>query len=596
MELSWPIAAIIGCVALAACVAFAVLWPHRSQPGELRPLANTSRLTALPEYRRAQRRNAISVWSAIVLLVVSFGAAVVATARPTGLPTLEHRSEAAPPQDIMICVGAPVSDATVSATLRYFADAAREFRTERIGLTSANRRVVPLTRDYQYAAAEFTAYSHQIKSSDVKPFVAPVRYTDYSPNIDDLLALCMTGFPSAATTPSSPRTATPRRSLIYVGPESNSTVGQLFNGARLRDLAAAGKIQVNALIAGASAGTVAELVHDTAGRSHPGATDVAASLRDIGSHPPRADSTSVAATPLETPDLALLTALLALCAAAWWRRRGTGRADWKTRRWAGWAGFGLAAVLLIAAVTRPTIGGHAPPVQATDALEPNVFLVVDRSSNMTAPGPDGRSRAAAASSDIAQLIDRYPSARFAVVGFASDPSLEWPLSADVWSLKPVVTTPVTYSAPELTGIDAGAASTVLRYQLLSAVQQYPDAKNLVYYLGAGTSESPIPQREFDLPDGVVSGGAVIGYGSDGVPALRAVAQQIGVPYVPRAEAGIPAEALADVARPRGQPAGPTDTGTELYWTLSGLAAVLLLAELFLTLRDAARARLDRVRL
>ncbi|WP_208103733.1 VWA domain-containing protein [Mycolicibacterium sp. CBMA 226] len=592
MELSWRIAAIIGCVALAACVAFAVLWPHRSRPGELRPLANTRRLTALPEYRRAQRRNAISVWSAIILLVVGFGAAVTATARPTGLPTLERRSEAAPPQDIMICVGAPVSDATVSATLQYFAAAAREFRTERIGLTSANRRVVPLTRDYEYAAGEFTAYSHQVKLSDAKPFVTPVRYADYTPNIGDLLALCMTGFPSASTT-SAPRTGIPRRSLIYIGPDSNSTVGQLFNDARLRDLAARSRIQVNALIAGDSAGTVSQLVHDTAGRSHPATTDVAASLRDIGSHPPRADPTNVAAKPIETPDLALLTALLALCGAAWWRRRGTEHAGWKTWRWAG---FGLAALLLIAAVMRPTIDGHAQSVQATGALEPNVFLVVDRSSNMTAPGPDGRSRADAASSDIAQLIDRYPTARFSVVGFASGPSLEWPLSADVWSLKPVVTTPVTYSVPDLTSIDAGAASTVLRYQLLSAVQQYPDAKNLVYYLGAGTSESPTPQREFDLPAGVVSGGAVIGYGSDGVPALRAVAQQMGVPYVQRAEAGIPADALADVAGPVQQPAGPADTGTELYWALSGFAAVLLLVELFLTLRDAARSRLDRVRL
>ena len=137
---------------------------------------------------------------------------------------------------------------------------------------------------------------------------------------------------------------------------------------------------------------------------------------------------------------------------------------------------------------------------------------------------------------------------------------------------------------------------MLRYQLLSAVQQYPDAKNLVYYLGAGTPESVTPQREFDLPEGVVAGGAVIGYGGDAVPTLPAVAQQIGVPYVQRTEAGLPAEALTDVARPAEQPTGQAERGTELYWVLSGLAAVLLLVELFLTLREAARTRLDRVRL
>ena len=75
-----------------------------------------------------------------------------------------------------------------------------------------------------------------------------------------------------------------------------------------------------------------------------------------------------------------------------------------------------------------------------------------------------------------------------------------------------------------------------------------------------------------------------------------VARQIGVPYVQRTEAGLPDTALMDVARPAPQPAGAAHSGTELYWVLSGLAAVLLLVELFLTLREAARTRLDRVRL
>ncbi|UCZ58085.1 vWA domain-containing protein [Mycolicibacterium phocaicum] len=580
MELTWRVAAIAGCVALAACVAFAVLWPHRHRPGDLRPLANTNRLTRLPEYRRARRRNAISVWSAVALLVVGFGAAVVATARPNGLPTLDRRSEAAAPQDIMICTGVPATDAAVTATLQFFADSARGFSTERIGLTSANRRVVPLTRDYQYVAAEFTAYARQIKRSDARPFVAPVRYTGYTPNADDLLALCMTGFPPAAGS------STPRRSLIYVGPDaSNDAAGRLFTGTALRELARNNKIQVNAIIVGDGEGTVSALVHDTGGRSH-SATDIGASLRDITRHPPPADRTNVAAKPVETPDVALLVALLAACGAAWWRRRSTEHTRWRTWRWAG---FGVTALLLIAAAFRPTIGATARPPQTAGAREPNIFLVIDRSSHMSA-------RAAEASGDIAQLIDRYPTARFAVVGFASGPAVEWPLSADGWSLKPVVTTSVTYRTTELTPPNAGAASTVLRYQLLSAVQQYPDAKNLVYYFGAGTPESTAPQREFDLPEGVVAGGAVIGYGDDAVPTLPAAAQQIGVPYVQRTEAGLPAEALTDVARPAAQPTGDIDSGTELYWVLSGLAAVLLLVELFLTLREAARTRLDRVRL
>ena len=58
----------------------------------------------------------------------------------------------------MLCVDGPATDPAASATLRYFAEQVKTFSTQRIGLTSANRRVVPLTRDYQYAAAQFAGH------------------------------------------------------------------------------------------------------------------------------------------------------------------------------------------------------------------------------------------------------------------------------------------------------------------------------------------------------------------------------------------------------------------------------------------------------
>ena len=50
----------------------------------------------------------------------------------------------------------------------------------------------------------------------------------------------------------------------------------------------------------------------------------------------------------------------------------------------------------------------------------------------------GQSRMSAIRTDIETLIDRYPQARFALIAFASRPSLDWPLSEDAWSLKPEV--------------------------------------------------------------------------------------------------------------------------------------------------------------
>ncbi len=300
-------------------------------------------------------------------------------------------------------------------------------------------------------------------------------------------------------------------------------------------------------------------------------------------------------SPVLPPVLLVLLAatLVAVRAASWWRltRRTTSRsAMWR------WTGLSVAALLLVAAAARPVIGATAAAQEPADAREPNVFLVIDRSPEMAAPEPDGSSLAAQVNSDVAQLIDHYPKARFAVIGFASGPRLEWPLSADSWSLKPVVTATAPYPTPDAAATDAGAASTVLRYQLLSAAQQYPEAKNLVYYLGAGTPKGRTPQREFALPDNSVAGGAVLGYGNGGMPSLQSVAEQIGVPYVQRTGPSIPAEVLTEPPAPARQDTRRASSGTELYWALTGPAALLLLIELYLVLREAARTGLDRVRL
>ena len=70
------------------------------------------------------------------------------------------------------------------------------FGTQRIGLTSPNRRVVPLTRDYQYVKATFSDYARPADQGDGLPaFAPPTSYDDYAESVEDLLALCVTGFP-----------------------------------------------------------------------------------------------------------------------------------------------------------------------------------------------------------------------------------------------------------------------------------------------------------------------------------------------------------------------------------------------------------------
>jgi Ca-activated chloride channel homolog len=277
-----------------------------------------------------------------------------------------------------------------------------------------------------------------------------------------------------------------------------------------------------------------------------------------------------------------------------------------------WCGLTLAALLLLVAAARPVIGSdEQATVRVAGDGDPNVFLVVDRSADMRVEDlAGGRVRMAGARDDIAALIDRYPDARFAVIAFASRPSLDWPLSADTWSLRPVTSAMTPYSsAPDaVLQTNVGAAGNVLRYQLIGARQQYPRAQNLVFYLGAGAAETQVPQRQFELPEGAVDGGAVLGYGSaEGgpipgtdvarsaidEPALRGVADQIGVPYVSRDGATPLAGVLGDQGTaiapppPVAAPAGRT----ELYWAPAIGAAILILIELYLVLRELRRTRL-----
>lgn len=263
-----------------------------------------------------------------------------------------------------------------------------------------------------------------------------------------------------------------------------------------------------------------------------------------------------------------------------------------------WCGLSVAAALLLIAAARPVLGEDLAASPAVGAREPNVFLVLDRSADMALPGSDGRARMAAARDDAEQLIARHPAARFAVIGFADRPSLDWPLSADTWSLRPVLAAAMPYpGTPETVDqTNVGAADNVLRYQLISAVQQYPRALNLVYYLGAGAPESEAPQRAFELPEGSVDGGAVLGYSADGGAALQAVADQIGLPYRSRVDNTPLAEALPqrDTQAVEAAPPSLLAGRTETYWLPAAGAAVLLLIELFLVLREFRRTRLSHL--
>jgi hypothetical protein len=319
VELTWWVVAILGCIGLAMCVAAALFQPTARERRRLRLLANVGRLTRLPEYRRAARLRTLSAVVALVLLVLAFGAAVLVAARPTGLPSAAHQSGDSQPEDVMLCIGAPSTDPAVGTTLRYFADHVKTFGTQRIGLSTANRRVVPMTRDYQYAAAQFSKYAAASEQSANAVMSSAVSYVDYAGGVEDVLAMCLTGFPSFDQ-----KTAQ-RRSLVYVGPGSLREPGEtrpvLFTADTVRDMAEAADVQVNVISTDATSGALDALARDTGGLAFSDDSGVTEHLSDIGDHPPAptvsADDAAVVRS-VETPDIPLLLALAALAGLVLW--------------------------------------------------------------------------------------------------------------------------------------------------------------------------------------------------------------------------------------------------------------------------------------
>lgn len=258
-----------------------------------------------------------------------------------------------------------------------------------------------------------------------------------------------------------------------------------------------------------------------------------------------------------------------------------------------WTGVTLAVLLLIAATTRPALldTGNRHGATAAAGANLNVFLVVDQSAHSGIEDyGNGEPRIVGMRDDIAALIKQYPAARYALVGFASKASLDWPLSEDVWSLRPTIAALGSQNASP--DANAGAADNVLRYQLIQATQQYPGSRNVVLYFGSGVPGSRAPQDDFSLMRGSVAGGAVLGYGrTDAIDEveLRKIAAQLDVPYTHR-DFGQPFQpSLPDTPHSRADPS----ERTELYWLPALLAAGLLLAEIYLSVREFRRGRIAR---
>ncbi|KQP55710.1 VWA domain-containing protein [Agreia sp. Leaf283] len=292
-----------------------------------------------------------------------------------------------------------------------------------------------------------------------------------------------------------------------------------------------------------------------------------------------------------------------------------------------WSLRAAMVVLLLLVALRPGVSGGGGVEATTDV---DVFFVVDTTTSIVAEDYDGSDpRLDGVRSDIVDLVEAYPGAKFALLSFDSSAIVRVPLTSDATA----IANASEVLAPEITIYSTGSsisqANDLLASTLERAEQAEPDRSRIVYYFGDGEQTSTAPVESFEDSAQFVSGGYVFGYGTDaggamreqtgyydddksddgyvtddsGSPArsvideqnLRAIADQLGVEYAHRtAPGGAPlADAGASSIRSDSDPSG--GGVIELYWIPAAALVLLVAAEAVMVLRRLReiRAAADR---
>ncbi|MGN7200034.1 VWA domain-containing protein [Arthrobacter sp. SAFR-044] len=637
---------------LAAVAAGVAAWVglrrNRGANARRRPVAHADRLTALPAYQAALRRHRRWLAAAGTACAVLLVSTAVAAARPADVTTIRPEQHN---RDIMLCLDASGSMSSAdAAVVDVFAGLAKKFDGERIGLTifdSSAIQVFPLTDDYAYAQEQLQDAKDAF---DGKPgssgFLDGTWNGRGSSLIGDGLASCLNSFPGLTGRP--PRAAgeatdggsIPARSRSVVMATDNFLSGEpIMTLDQAAQMAKERSVHVYALNPG-------DLDYGS-GPGQPGAQLRAAAESTGGAYyaldspdlvpgivaaVEQTETTAIQGAPRavfsEVPGLPLGVALLSgvvLCAVLWRLQRTPLR-----RR--AWLRRATIVLLLLAAALRPSLPGGS--VQAATA-DLNVFFVVDTTPSMVAEDyGNGAPRLEGVRKDIKAIAEELPGARFSVITFDTTAHVRMPLSTDTLALETITDVIEPQVTAYARGSSITAANQVLSERLAAARDSQPDRPRLVYYLGDGEQTSGKEPATMKVDDGLVAGGAVLGYGTSGggrmkkntgqpsdgggtqggnVPParpdyvqdtrpgssgdalsvidegrLRNIASQLGVPYVHRA-AGAPVADMLQQAHP-GKPEhsdqdGSLSAARELYWIFAAGAFLLALPEAVGTIRQ-----------
>ncbi|BDZ51004.1 hypothetical protein GCM10025867_32450 [Frondihabitans sucicola] len=290
-----------------------------------------------------------------------------------------------------------------------------------------------------------------------------------------------------------------------------------------------------------------------------------------------------------------------------------------------WIRRAAIVALLLVMVARPGLPGGTAKASVAEL---NVFFVVDTTSSAAAEDWNGHQpRLDGMRADIKAITDDLAGARFSLLSFDSTAIQRVPLTDDasaVVSAATVMRQEVTYYSH---GSSISEADSLLASRLAAAHKTDPQRANVVYYLGDGEQTAGSKPGSFASSKSQTSGGGVLGYGTstggrmkefDGYgdqyssnryikdktrsgspdavsridePNLRAIASQLGVPYLHREAGGslasvVNAEQHGTVKTAQGSTASIVD----LYWIAAIPFFLLLLVDVALIVRALGDVR------
>ncbi len=198
---------------------------------------------------------------------------------------------------------------------------------------------------------------------------------------------------------------------------------------------------------------------------------------------------------------------LAVCFLGWRRSRAQGRSAivaWARR------------TLMVVAVA---LCGAAPGVAVlpTTGVAPvEVYFVVDRTGSMAAEDYNGsEQRMNGVKSDLLELLEAYPNARYSIIAFDSSATTQLPVTTDTNAVRSWVDVYEREVTESSHGSNMNRPVERLDEALTRSQEKNPDHVRLVYLFSDGETRDDSANAQLDysgLAD-KIDGGAVFGYGT-----------------------------------------------------------------------------------